>query len=115
MFPIAIGAINLPICGWRGAGAIHHVTVAGWAHVGKLRKELVDVIEEWSIVFAEIDFVAIKRYPTLLYFGRTFRGIKRVIKKKGLWGKLTLHKVFGPTNCPRSSAPARASWCLCEM
>ena len=66
VFSIAIGAIDLPIRGWRGAGAIHHVTVAGWAHVGKLEEKLVDVIEEWSIVFAEVDFVAIKRSPSLL-------------------------------------------------
>ena len=70
VFSKAIGAINLPIRGWRGAGAIHLVTVAGRAHVGKLREKLVDVNEESSVGFARMIFIAIEKFPTCLYFGR---------------------------------------------
>ena len=62
MFPIAIGAIDLPVRGWRGAGAIHCVTIAGWAHVGNLGEELVDVYEEYPVVFAKIVLTAIERF-----------------------------------------------------
>ena len=66
VFPIAIGAIHLPIRGWRGTGAIDHITVAGWAHVGELREELVCVIEEPPVLFANRNFIAIERFSTLL-------------------------------------------------
>ena len=66
VFPVAIGAIHLPIRGWRGTGAIDHVTVAGWAHVGDLRVELVCVIEKTPILLANRIFVAIERFFTLL-------------------------------------------------
>ena len=72
MFPIAVGAINLPIRSWRGAGSVHHVTVAGWAHTGKLKEGVVYVIEESPVICAQTIFIAIERSRTQLYFGRKF-------------------------------------------
>ena len=87
VFSIAIGAINLPIRGWRGAGAIHLVTVAGRAHVGKLREKLVDAIEESSIMFAGMIFIAIEKSPTCCTSDETFLRNKKSHKKNRACGE----------------------------
>ena len=38
MLSIAIGTIHLPVGGWRS------ITVAGWAHFGRLEEGLIDAI-----------------------------------------------------------------------
>ena len=88
VFPIAIGAIDLPIRGCRSASAVHRVTVAGWAHVGKLRGKLVDVIEESSVLFARMIFSAIETFQPVVLRTKVLKKKKRVIKKQDFVGKI---------------------------